>query len=69
MGKTLRICPKCKSSHSLRPAYNVSGWLAPEMFRCDNCGYIGSFYIEMEEEEYKRFRDNLSDEEENQYSL
>jgi RNase P subunit RPR2 len=65
--KLLRICPKCKKP-TLKPAYNVSGWLAPDMFRCQECGYIGNFYIEIEEEEYVKYQKSLSNGEEDQYS-
>ena len=50
----IRICPKCKKP-TLRPAMNVSGWLAPDLFECKdkNCGYIGRFYIEVDSEDYQ----------------
>ncbi len=67
MGKTIRICPKCKKP-SLKPAYNVSGWLAPDMFRCEECGYIGNFYLEVEPEEYLKFQKYLRDKEEDEHS-
>ncbi|MFO8020524.1 MAG: hypothetical protein R6U96_18015 [Promethearchaeia archaeon] len=53
---TLRLCPKCKRP-TLRPATNVSGWLAPEMYRCTNCNYVGHFYVEVESEDYKQFQE------------
>ena len=48
----IRICPKCKEP-KLRPATSVSGWLAPDMFECSNCKYIGRFYIEIDPNDYK----------------
>jgi len=66
--KLLRICPKCKKA-TLKPAYNVSGWLAPDMFRCQNCGYIGNFYLEVDPEEYVNFQKTLRDEKEKEDSL
>lgn len=48
----IRICPRCKQP-KLRPATNVSGWLAPDMFECSACKYIGRFYIEIDPEDYK----------------
>ncbi|MHA2006038.1 MAG: hypothetical protein ACXABO_00890 [Promethearchaeota archaeon] len=48
----IRICPKCKEP-KLRNAVNVSGWLAPDMFECSNCGYLGHFYIEVDSDDYK----------------
>jgi hypothetical protein len=47
----IRICPKCKEP-KLKSAVNVSGWLAPNMFECTNCGYLGYFYIEIDSEDF-----------------
>jgi len=48
----IRICPKCKEP-KLRNAVNVSGWLAPNMYECTNCGYSGYFYIEIDPEDFE----------------
>jgi len=48
----IRICPKCKKP-KLKNAVNVSGWLAPNMYECTNCGYLGHFYIEIDPEDYE----------------
>jgi len=53
----IRICPKCKEP-KLRPATNVSGWLAPDMFECSNCKYIGRFYIEIDPKDFKLDEEN-----------
>ena len=45
--KTIKICPKCKQA-TLKPAMNVSGWLAPNLLECTNCNYMGAFYIEVD---------------------
>jgi len=34
-------------------AVNVSGWLAPDMYECTACGYIGRFYIEVDSEDFQ----------------
>lgn len=51
----IRICPKCKRP-TLKSAVNVSGWLAPNMFECTSCNYIGHLFVEIDpkdlEEEY-----------------
>jgi len=41
----IRICPKCKKP-KLKSGLNVSGWLAPNMVECTNCGYTarGRFF-------------------------
>jgi hypothetical protein len=48
----IRICPKCMKP-KLKPATNVSGWLAPDMYECSNCGYLGYFFIEIDSEDYE----------------
>ncbi|MFX1273525.1 MAG: hypothetical protein ACFFBP_10385 [Promethearchaeota archaeon] len=48
----IRLCPKCKKP-TLHPAVNVSGWLAPDMFECKECNYIGQFYIIVDSKDYK----------------
>jgi len=55
----IRICPKCRKP-KLREATNIGGWLAPDMFECLECGYVGSFYIEIDPNDYQV--DNSSDE-------
>jgi hypothetical protein len=45
--KTVKLCPKCKQA-TLKPAMNVSGWLAPDLLECTNCNYVGAFYIEVD---------------------
>ena len=46
----IRICPKCKEP-KLKNMMNVSGWLAPSMFECVNCGYVGSVFLEIDPDE------------------
>ena len=48
----IRICPKCKEP-KLKNAVNISGWLAPSMYECTGCGYMGRFFIEVDSEDYK----------------
>ncbi len=50
----IRICPKCKKP-TLKTATNVSGGIAPNIYECKDikCGYIGSFYIEVDSEDYQ----------------
>ncbi|MHA1805554.1 MAG: hypothetical protein ACTSU4_13635 [Promethearchaeota archaeon] len=53
--KKIKICPKCKSSR-LKAAMNVSGWLAPDLYECWDCNYVGPLYLEMDLEEYEQLR-------------
>jgi hypothetical protein len=56
----IRICPKCKEP-KLKSAMNVSGWLAPNMFECTNCGYMGYFYIEIDSEDFQLDEEKTGD--------
>jgi len=56
----IRLCPKCKKP-TLRPALNISGWLAPDMFECKECNYTGRFHIIVDSEDYKLDDENSLD--------
>jgi len=43
----IRICLKCKKP-TLKSAVNVSGWLAPDLFECTSCNYIGPLFLEID---------------------
>jgi len=53
----IRICPKCRKA-KLKNATNVSGWLAPDMYECTECNYIGYLYLEVDSEDLKSQSDN-----------
>jgi hypothetical protein len=55
----IRLCPKCKKP-TLKNAVNVSGWLAPNMFECTSCNYIGSFYLEIDPDDYDLDQDSIN---------
>ena len=55
----IRLCPKCKKP-TLKAATNVSGWLAPDMFECTECKYIGRFHIEVDTKELKALAEEES---------
>jgi hypothetical protein len=48
----IRLCPKCKKP-TLKNAVNVSGWLAPDMFECTSCKYIGPLFLEIDSNDYQ----------------
>ena len=48
----IRICPRCRKA-TLKNAVNVSGWLAPNMFECTSCRYIGPLYLDIDPEDFK----------------
>ena len=58
---SIRICPKCRKP-TLKNAVNVSGWLAPNMFECTSCNYIGSLFLEIDPKDLKE--ENISIDEE-----
>jgi len=45
----IKICPVCGS---VRIHY-LNGMVTGEKYRCENCGYIGSLIVEIDEEEYE----------------
>ncbi len=49
----IRICPKCKNA-TLKSAVNISGWLAPNMFECTSCNYLGPLFIEIDPKDFKK---------------
>ncbi len=53
----IKICPKCKHA-TLKSAVNVSGWLAPDMYECTSCNYIGPLFIEIDPEDFKEDNDS-----------
>ncbi|MHA2182104.1 MAG: hypothetical protein ACXAAH_11855 [Promethearchaeota archaeon] len=56
----IRICPKCKEP-KLRNAVNVSGWLAPNMYECSKCGYLGHFFLEIDPEDFELDHEDIED--------
>jgi hypothetical protein len=46
----VKICPKCREPR-LKTMTNVSGWLAPPLFECLNCGYVGPIFLEIDSED------------------
>ena len=45
----VKICPKCREP-KLKLMMNVSGWLAPPLYECLNCGYVGALFLEIDSE-------------------
>jgi predicted nucleic-acid-binding Zn-ribbon protein len=50
MKKTITICPKCNSP-DIRQETSISGWLLPESWKCDKCGYTGILVKEIDLDE------------------
>ncbi|MCI4434883.1 MAG: hypothetical protein RXP30_04630 [Thermoplasmata archaeon] len=45
------VCPVCGSTN----IYYEAGMIEGQKYKCNDCGYVGSFIIEMDEKEYQRF--------------
>jgi transposase-like protein len=45
----MRCCPRCKSTE----IYEVAGGYIGQVYRCKQCGYRGSFILELDEDEEK----------------
>ena len=45
----INVCPKCNSP-DIRRAGSVEGWLLPEQWTCDKCGYTGILVKELDTE-------------------
>jgi len=67
--KTIRICPVCNRP-TLRMADSISGWMTAETYKCDDCGYRGQVYLEVDADEYEKWilkerRDSKRDKDDN----
>ena len=54
-GKKIKVCPRCLSTR-LVPSSMFSGWLTSESFRCLDCGYTGTVFIEVDVSELEHLR-------------
>ena len=46
-GRTVLLCPQCRSSHVVYEAGLITG----QVYHCLDCNYVGSFIIEMDEKD------------------
>lgn len=47
-------CPDCQSTE----VYEVAGGCVGQVYRCKNCGYRGSFVLEIDEKELEALNDD-----------
>ena len=47
------FCPKC-GSPKLHLSSGLDYWLTPQKYICEECGYIGSVFMELEKEEEEK---------------
>ncbi len=52
------ICPKCNSTE-IRLETSISGWLLPEKWVCDKCGYTGILVKEIDTEKQTGKKEKL----------
>lgn len=50
--KRVLVCPVCGSTDVELDTAGITG-----KFYCKNCGYVGSFIIEMDENEYEKLKE------------
>ncbi|MCL4343155.1 MAG: hypothetical protein M1267_04830 [Candidatus Thermoplasmatota archaeon] len=50
------ICPECRTDGVTGSWSFLTG-----QYRCSNCGYVGSFVIEMDDENYQKYREEQQD--------
>ena len=43
---TLKVCPRCLKP--LKGGSELGGWLVPQDYYCESCGYRGTVYLEKE---------------------
>lgn len=46
-----KICPECGSTN----IYYEAGMILGEIYKCNDCGYIGSLILEIDEKDYEDF--------------
>ena len=44
---TLKLCPVCGSVR-LKKLNSLSGWISQEQYVCEDCGYTGTVFLEVE---------------------
>jgi len=47
MKRRIKVCPICLSP-KIRRSSSFDGWLLPEVYVCEKCGYRGPVYMEVE---------------------
>lgn len=53
----IKVCPKCASTH----VNWVAGGLIGAIYRCDDCGFEGTFILEIKPSDLDKFRKELND--------
>lgn len=56
----ITVCPQCASIH----VSWVAGGIAGAIYKCDECGYVGSFVLQVKPKDLQRFQDELRKEKE-----
>jgi predicted RNA-binding Zn-ribbon protein involved in translation (DUF1610 family) len=59
MKKTVNICPKCGSTnikHTSKIRYDIVAFGAPVVFKCEDCGFCGKIFPEIDFDKVKDFK-------------
>lgn len=49
------LCPACERSLVYKVPSSISGWLVPDQYYCEKCGYIGYIYLEVDAKELEQY--------------
>ena len=49
-GPSMIFCPKC-GNPNLKKSSSYDSWLIPAKYICENCGYSGLIYMELEKKD------------------
>ncbi len=62
---TVKVCPRCKSTRVRQVKSTISGWLAPALYVCEDCGFQSYTFVEIPLDELDAFRRAVEENEEN----
>ncbi len=51
MGKKIKVCPVCGSTR----IFYYMGEMTGAKYQCNDCGYVGSLILEIDEDEYENW--------------
>ncbi len=62
---TVKVCPRCKSTHVREVKSTISGWLAPPVYVCEDCGFQSYTFVEIPISEIEAFKQAVAENENN----
>ena len=57
-----RMCPKCQSKEVITDwsIANIAREFANPSFKCNNCGFVGTFFPEIDEKQIKNIKSKIN---------